>query len=141
MLRKKMTPKPTAAATMPHPVTVGTGLDAFVHKSEVLHRHCDAVGRGFDSIVRTHGPDCRIFDDEAALQVWLDSPGGGSLWGRGEHAEYVRDNFVGTAEQVTEKVQAYVDAGCREFVLWFRDFPSSESLERFASDVIPNVTA
>ena len=40
-----------------------------------------------------------------------------------------------------EKVQAYVDAGCREFVLWFRDFPSSESLERFAEDVIPQIAA
>jgi len=117
------------------------GLDAFVHKSEVLHRHCEAVGRDFDTIVRTHGPDCRIFDDDAGLRAWLDSPGGGQLWGRGDHEEYVRDNFVGTAEQVTEKVQAYVDAGCREFVLWFRDFPSSESLERFAADVVPNVTA
>ena len=116
------------------------GLDVFVHKSDVLRRHCDSVGRDFDSIVRTHGPDCRIFEDDAALQAWFDSPDGGQLWGRGEHEEYLRDNFVGTAEQVTEKVQAYVDAGCREFVLWFRDFPSSESLERFASDVIPNVT-
>ena len=28
---------------------------------------------------------------------WLDSPGGGSLWGGGDPDEYVRDNFVGTA--------------------------------------------
>lgn len=115
------------------------GLDAFVAKSEILARHCDDVGRDFDTIVRTHGPDCRIFDDDASLQAWLDSPGGGSLWGRDEHEVYARDHFVGTAEQVTEKVQAYVDAGCREFVLWFRDYPSSESLERFAAEVIPNV--
>jgi hypothetical protein len=41
---------------------------------------------------------------------------------------------------VAEKTQAFVDAGCREFVLWFRDFPSSESLQRFAREVIPAVT-
>jgi len=29
--------------------------------------------------------------------------------------------------------------GCREFVLWFRDSPSSDSLEAFARDVIPRV--
>jgi F420-dependent oxidoreductase-like protein len=117
------------------------GLDAFVHKSEVLAEHCVAVGRDFDSIVRTHGPDCRLFDTEADLAAWLDSPGGGQLWGRGPHDDYVRDNLVGTPAQVTEKVQAFVDAGCREFVLWFRDFPSSESLERFAAEVVPNVRA
>jgi alkanesulfonate monooxygenase SsuD/methylene tetrahydromethanopterin reductase-like flavin-dependent oxidoreductase (luciferase family) len=47
---------------------------------------------------------------------------------------------VGTVEQVTEKVQAYVDAGCAEFVLWFRDFPSGESMERFTAQVVPDVT-
>ncbi len=117
------------------------GLDEFVHKSEVLRSHCERIGRDFDTIVRTHGPDCRVFDREADLKRWLDSPAGGNLWGRDDPEGYVRDNLVGTAEQVAEKVQAFVDAGCREFVLWFRDYPSSESLEAFASDVVPRVRA
>jgi F420-dependent oxidoreductase-like protein len=117
------------------------GLDSFVHKSDVLRAHCERIGREFDTIVRTHGPDCRLFDTEADLARWLDSPGGGGLWGGGDPEEYVRDNLVGTAEQVAEKVQAFVDAGCREFVLWFRDYPSSDSLEGFASDVVPRVSA
>ena len=53
---------------------------------------------------------------------------------------YVRDNLVGTTEQVTEKVQAFVDAGCAEFVLWFRDFPDTDSLERFMAEVVPAVS-
>ena len=117
------------------------GLDSFVHKSDVLRAHCERIGREFDTIVRTHGPDCRLFDTEADLARWLDSPGGGGLWGGGDPEEYVRDNLVGTAEQVAEKVQAFVDAGCREFVLWFRDYPSTDSLEGFASDVVPRVSA
>ena len=65
---------------------------------------------------------------EADLDAWLDSPSGGALRrGSTPHDEYVRDNLVGTVEQVAEKVQAFVDAGCREFVLWFRDYPSTES--------------
>ncbi len=40
-----------------------------------------------------------------------------------------------------EKTQAFVDAGCQEFVLWFRDYPSSESVERFAKEVIPRIEA
>lgn len=117
------------------------GLPDFVRKSQVLREHCDRVGRDFDSIVRTHGPDCRIFDTETELAAWLDSPGGGSLWGGTPSDEYVRENLVGTAEQVAEKVQGFVDAGCREFVLWFRDAPSSESLERFMTDVVPKIVA
>ncbi len=64
----------------------------------------------------------------------------GTCGGRDDPDVYVRDNLVGTPEAVTEKVQGFVDAGCREFVLWFRDFPDSESLERFAADVVPNVS-
>jgi F420-dependent oxidoreductase-like protein len=115
------------------------GLSEFRHKSEVLAQHCGDVGRSFESIVRTHGPDCRLFASEADLRTWLRSPGGGGLWGGTDPDEYVRDNFVGTSDQVTEKVQAFVDAGCREFVLWFRDYPASESLEQFATEVRPSV--
>ncbi|MEP6624831.1 MAG: TIGR03560 family F420-dependent LLM class oxidoreductase [Acidimicrobiia bacterium] len=117
------------------------GPAEFVHKSEVLAGHCADAGRDFDTITRTHGPDCALFDTEADLQRWMESPAGGSLWGRGEPDAYVRDNFVGTVAQVTDKAQAFADAGCREFVLWFRDFPASESMERFRAEVVPNVTA
>jgi len=116
------------------------GLDEFVHKSEVLRGHCERVGRDFDEIVRTHGPDCRIFDTERDVRAWCESPTGGQLRKLVEADEYLRDNLVGTPEQVAEKAQAFVDAGCREFVLWFRDAPESESIERFAREVIPKVT-
>jgi F420-dependent oxidoreductase-like protein len=117
------------------------GLDQFVHKSEVLRGHCERIGRDFGSITRTHGPDCRLFDSEKDLKQWLAATDGGDLWGNKDHDSYVRDHLVGTVEQVTEKVQAFVDAGCTEFVLWFRDFPESESLERFARDVVPAIRA
>ena len=115
------------------------GLEGFVRKSKLLEQYCDEIGRPFSDIVRTHGPDCCLFDTEADLQRWLDSPGGGSLWGRTPHDEYVRDNLVGTVDKVAADVQAYVDAGCGEFVLWFRDYPSTESLERFITEVAPKI--
>jgi F420-dependent oxidoreductase-like protein len=115
------------------------GLDEFVHKSEVLRQHCDNEGRDFDSITRTHGPDCRIFDTDAGARAWCEEPDGGNLWGRMAADDYLRDNLVGTVEQVTEKTQAYIDAGCREFVLWMRDAPSDVSIRRFALEVVPNL--
>ena len=111
------------------------GLDGFVRKSKLLEQYCDEISRPFTDIVRTHGPDCQLFDTEADLQRWLDSPDGGSLWGSTPHDEYVRDNFVGTVDKVAADVQAFVDAGCQEFVLWFRDYPATESLERFITEV------
>jgi F420-dependent oxidoreductase-like protein len=115
------------------------GLDGFIHKSAVLERHCDDIGRDFSSIVRTHGPDCRLFDSDADLRRWLAAPEGGSLWGGGDPEVYAQENLVGTVEQVADKVQGFVDAGATEFVLWFRDYPSTESLERFISEVAPKV--
>jgi F420-dependent oxidoreductase-like protein len=117
-----------------------TDLESFKRKSQLLEQYCDEIERPFGDIVRTHGPDCRLFDTEADLQRWLDSPSGGSLWGRGPHDEYVKHNFVGTVEKVTADVQAYADAGCQEFVLWFRDYPSTESLERFITEVAPRIS-
>lgn len=116
------------------------GLDGFVRKSTLLERYCDEIGRDFASITRTHGPDCRIFDTEAELAAWLAEPDGGHLWGKEDPAVYAAENLVGTVEQVAEKTQAFVDAGCDEFVLWFRDFPSTESMERFIGDVAPRIT-
>lgn len=44
---------------------------------------------------------------------------------------------AGTVEEVVAKVQGFVDTGWREFVLWSWDYPESESLERFAREVVP----
>ena len=113
------------------------GVEAFVRKSVLLERYCEEIGRPFTDITRTHGPDCRIFDTERDLQRWCDRVDGGHLWGRQPADEYVRDNLVGTVEQVAEKTQSYVDAGAREFILWMRDYPSEESLRRFIAEVAP----
>ncbi len=115
------------------------GLEAFVHKSRLLREHCERAGRDFEAITRTHAPDCILFDSPRERDRWLASPVGGHLRGRQTPEQWLRDNFAGTVDEVVEKVQAFVEAGAREFVLWFRDFPSDESLRRFAEEVAPRV--
>lgn len=116
------------------------GLNAFRRKSDLLRGYCEEAGRDFEAITRTHAPDCRLFDSRADLDAWLAADDGGQLWGTVDDETYVRDNFVGTVEDVIEKAQGFVDAGAREFVLWFRDYPSSESLERVVAEVVPKVS-
>jgi F420-dependent oxidoreductase-like protein len=115
------------------------GIDAFERKSKLLEGYCDDIGRPFAAITRTHGPDCRIFDTDAAVRAWCAQPGGGDLWGDDPVEDYLADNLVGTVEQVTEKAQAYVDAGCRQFILWLRDYPGDETLRRWITEVAPNL--
>jgi alkanesulfonate monooxygenase SsuD/methylene tetrahydromethanopterin reductase-like flavin-dependent oxidoreductase (luciferase family) len=113
------------------------GLDAFERKSGLLSTYCEEVGRPFGEITRTHGPDCRLFDTEADVQAWCSSDGGGDLWGGTPTDRYLTDNLVGTVDQVIEKTQAYVDAGCRGLILWLRDYPGDETLRRFKAEVVP----
>lgn len=115
------------------------GLDGFVRKSALLERYCQEIGRRFDTIVRTHGPDCRIFDSDAEARRWCDDHGGGNLWGGMTTDDYRRDNLVGTVEQVTEQTQAFIDAGCGGFVLWLRDYPADDTLRRFMAEVVPGL--
>jgi alkanesulfonate monooxygenase SsuD/methylene tetrahydromethanopterin reductase-like flavin-dependent oxidoreductase (luciferase family) len=116
------------------------GLESFVRKSTLLAGYCEEIGRPADAIVRTHGPDCRLFDTDAEARAWCAEPDGGDLWGGGSVDGYLADNLVGTPEQVIEKTQAYIDAGCSEFILWFRDFPGDETLRRFMAEVVPALT-
>jgi alkanesulfonate monooxygenase SsuD/methylene tetrahydromethanopterin reductase-like flavin-dependent oxidoreductase (luciferase family) len=117
------------------------GLDAFVRKSDLLRGYCDEIGRSFGEVVRTHGPDCRIFDTDAECRAWCASPDGGDLWGEVDTEDYLRDNLVGTVEQVIDKAQGFVDAGCRQFILWLRDSPSDETLRRWMTEVAPKLSA
>ena len=50
----------------------------------------------------------------------------------------IRGGAVGTPDQVSEKIQRYLDAGCTGFIPWCSDYPSTETLELFAKKVIPN---
>ena len=59
-----------------------------------------------------------------------------SLWGADDDA-WRAGNLIGTAEQVGEKLAAYVDAGVAGVVGWCSDYPDTETLERLARDVVP----
>jgi len=115
------------------------GLEQFLHKSAVLSEHCERIGRDPDSMVRTHGPDCLIVDSAAELDRWI-AQHGGHLWGEASDEDWVRDNFVGTIDQVTEKAQAFVDAGCSEFILWCRDAPRQDTMRAWITEVAPRLS-
>ncbi len=52
--------------------------------------------------------------------------------------DYVFDiekSIIGTPSEVRERLQRYVDMGCRRFELMFMDYPIYKSLEFFSSTV------
>jgi F420-dependent oxidoreductase-like protein len=110
----------------------GGNPDEFAHKTAVLRQHCAAVGRDYDEIEKTWSPEVFVRETEDELRAI-----GGSTFGE-PFDSWQAGNLVGTPEQVTEKVQRYVDLGCTSFIPWNRDYPSTETLTRFAEQVVPN---
>ena len=72
-----------------------------------------------------------------STEAEIVAAGSQNLWG--EPFESWREgNLVGTPEQVSEKIQRYVDLGCTGFIPWCSDYPRTETLELFAREVMPN---
>ena len=107
--------------------------DEWARKREILHGHCKDVGRDPDTIGNTWSPEVFIRSTEAEVVA----AGTRSLWGEPFEA-WSDANLVGTPEQVAEKIQTYVDLGCTGFIPWCPDYPSTETMELFASEVMPN---
>ncbi len=106
--------------------------DTWAHKRDVLRGHCTTVGRDADEIRMTWSPEVFIRETEAEVE----EAGSLAVWGQSAE-EWRANNLVGTVEQVTEKIAEYVGLGCRGFVPWCSDYPATESLERLATEVMP----
>jgi F420-dependent oxidoreductase-like protein len=109
----------------------GGNPEEFTHKCEVLRQHCEAVGRDYDEIEKTWSPEVYVRDTEAELRSV-----GGSTFGE-PFDSWRAGNLVGTPSEVVDKIGHYVELGCTSFIPWCRDYPSTETLSRFADQVIP----
>jgi len=104
----------------------------FAATCEVLKRHCADVGRDYDEITKTIGGEVFIRETERELRA-----GGSRSLLSQPFDDWAAGNLVGTPEQVAEKVQAYLDLGCRGFIPWTADYPDDTTLRLFAERVIP----
>ncbi|MEN8235817.1 MAG: LLM class F420-dependent oxidoreductase [Actinomycetota bacterium] len=124
----------------------GLGFDEFVHKSEVLAGHTDAVGRSYDEIVRTSNFTVLVGETEADAAEKVDEYVGriGSFAGDEKAASVTKSTetygLVGTPEQVAEKLKPWADAGMEYAILYFPDAAyDTTSLELFANEVAPGL--
>ena len=117
----------------------GSSLEEFTKKREILKGHCAVVGRDEDTIRKTISSEVFIRETEKEILEAGSLNLTGSLKQSGESIETWRAKaLVGTPDQVSEKIQKYLDAGCTGFIPWCPDYPSTETLELFAKKVIPN---
>jgi F420-dependent oxidoreductase-like protein len=97
------------------------------HKLEILRGHCDAAGRDYDAIEKTHIHSWLLARDAAAVVTKRER-----LSSRGPLR-----GFVGTVTEAIDLVGRYQDCGVQ--LLINSDYRNdSETHELFASDVMPH---
>jgi alkanesulfonate monooxygenase SsuD/methylene tetrahydromethanopterin reductase-like flavin-dependent oxidoreductase (luciferase family) len=98
----------------------------YARKLDILRSHCLAIGRNPDEIVPTCYMGVTVSHDPAKLVRHR------SMGHRGEvHV------ISGNPDEVTEQVAAFASVGVRHMQLNFLDFPGTDSLDLFLSDVYP----
>jgi F420-dependent oxidoreductase-like protein len=105
----------------------------FAHKCEVLKNHCKDVGRDYDEIEKTISGEVMIRETEDELRAI----GSKSLWNE-QFDSWQEGNLIGTPDQVSEKIKAYVDLGATSFMPWCSDYPDDTTVRLLAEKVIPN---
>jgi alkanesulfonate monooxygenase SsuD/methylene tetrahydromethanopterin reductase-like flavin-dependent oxidoreductase (luciferase family) len=113
-------------------------VDVLRHKVNVLHRHCADVGRDPAEIEMTVGCKPIIRDTEAdARQVWEAQ----MAHNRTPMADVIDDNtfWVGTPEQVAEKMIARRALGFGTFIAELAAPFDDETITRWIGEVKPMV--
>jgi F420-dependent oxidoreductase-like protein len=108
---------------------VGSDVAEIQHKLAVLRGHCDAAGRDYHTIEKTH------------VQAWLLARNDAAVAAKRERRERLTARepspaFVGTAPEAIDLIGQYQDAGVD--LLINADRNDAESSELFASDVMPH---
>jgi F420-dependent oxidoreductase-like protein len=103
---------------------------------EALAKHCEKIGRDPSEIVVSEQVGCVIGCDEEHYQAQREVAQM-LLGGFGKIDEIA---VCGTPDQVVEGFRKKMEAGVTEFTILFGDFGSPETLELFATEVMPRLS-
>ena len=103
----------------------GGSLENYAHKLGILREHCAAIGRDFDSIVKTWSAESiALGETEAEAQRILAA------------SPYHNHPIVGDPAQVAAQLQRFIDLGVTYLVVRLIDFPNPAGMELFVNEVM-----
>jgi len=112
-------------------------LETTRHKLAVLREHCEAVGRDYDSILKTAEFYAIVGDKQEVDRVVRET-----ARRIRRDQEFVRSQWqehIGDADQVAETMRRYADAGIEYFIVNLPHAAEGGVFERFAADVFPRL--
>jgi F420-dependent oxidoreductase-like protein len=116
-----------AVARLGNACNLGGDLETVRHKLGVLRRHCEAAGRDYDAIEKTHNNSWLVARDAGGIAAKRER-----LSDRGPLR-----GFVGTVSEAVDLIGQYRDAGVQ--LLINSDYRNDqETHELFAAEVIPH---
>jgi len=104
------------------------------HKFDVLRGHCEDLGRDYEEITRSNSTNVFLLEEG-------EDPEEATALARGakSYDEYSKEFMVGTADEISERLQPKVDAGVNYLIVYLPRVAYDPSMvERFAKEVVPN---
>jgi F420-dependent oxidoreductase-like protein len=113
----------------------GGDLAVIRHKLEVLERHCDALGRDYDGIIKSTQIYLLLLDGERDREQAVTA----TREALNLTAEEFNQRFwVGTSEEIAERLRLIVEAGIDYVILYMPRLAYDRGpLQQFAREVIP----
>ena len=111
-------------------------VDTVRHKLDVVRQHCEAVGRDYDSILKTVEFYTMLGDSREIDRVVSDTArrtGADEAFVRAWHPLH------GDAERIAELIHAYAEVGIRYFIVNLPNAFEGGVISRFAEEVFPRV--
>lgn len=109
---------------------VGGDLLTIKHKFDVIKKHCEAVGRDYNSIHRTSTTVCHIAetDEQAFAQIPERM--------RSVFEDRVGTALIGSPDTIRKHLAEFEAAGVQELIVGFIDRTNPEAIRRFAKEFI-----
>ncbi len=112
----------------------GGNVDLCRQKLEVLKRHCDTLGRDFDSITRSTSIQPLIMLEPGQTPEAATAPIRGDL----SHEEFAKSATIGTPDEIAEHIRALFAVGINYIITYMpRIAYDPTPIRRFAAEVIP----
>jgi len=131
--------------------SVPVGLAEMKTRLAALSAACAAIERDFSELTLSYETQILVAPDRASLRQKLqamadltpDTPPSAELSAYLSGAtdtlpdSLTRGDILGTPDEVTAQLQAYMDAGVNHFMFWFMDAPDDAGMELFMGEVAP----